>query len=165
MPVVLFAITLCLTALTSLASAQSNALFLDAGGAGGYYSLNLQLAVKSSQDINLLARTGLTVNHLLDFERKLNPDFLINAGTHLTYGSKHRAELAAGILMGSFAVAEPNAKTRDWSISPFAELGYRLEPPDKRFIFRIYYSPYLKRFNNLVHWGGIGFGYKLGTHE
>ena len=62
---------------------------IDAGGIGGYGSLNYERTFFSKKDIFISFKTGFSLYRFKDFERKLNPDLLFP--TSLQAGLKHKS--------------------------------------------------------------------------
>jgi len=138
---------------------SKNTVSLEVLGAGGYYSLNYQRTVVNKERRDIGLRGGIAVYHLRDFQRKFNPDFILPVAVTMHWGEKHQLEMVLGQSLGFIVVLAPDMeKERDTSASLFGEIGYRYHKTGGRFMWRIYYNPYVLRYQELRHWYGLGFG-------
>ena len=144
-------------------SLSKHAIYLDAAGPGGYWSLNYEYTIHLKSPLRLSPRIGFSTLHLNDFTQSFNPDLIFPVGAHLTYGNKHRAELGVGETLSS--VVRFDATSLD--VKRFLELhtyfvvGYRDQPPSGGILLRAFYSPILELNQRYRHWGGISIGYSV----
>ena len=75
----------------------NNATYLEIGGPAGYGSLNYERILVLKKKISLIARCGLSVNHIRDYTNKINPDILIPFSLGACYGSTHKIEAGLGL--------------------------------------------------------------------
>lgn len=139
-----------------------HAVYAEAGGAGGYFSLNYERLLKPLKtNLLLLARGGIGTLNRRDYNGKLNPDLLIPLGIHLIYGKKHRIETGVGetitrIVRHSEALQRPKASA---GFNTWLYLGYTYRANKPGFMIRIAYTPILELNRYFRHWGGLSLGY------
>ncbi len=163
----LLVLVVLLTA-SNLAFSQSkykNGVFLELGGASALYSINYERQFYKGFTGRIgLAYISNTVTVPVLFGKVFgskNHHLEISAGaTYLNYRTQHydylnvlyREETNNGIMLTAFA-------------------GYRYQKPDKRFFFRIGFTPIWRRFysedkyddepTNFIPWGGMSVGYRF----
>ena len=136
-------------------------IYLEAGGYGGYGSINYELPITVVERVNISARLGLGSYHIKDFSNSINPDILIPLGINAYYGRKHHIDMGIGQTISSIIYAdktsyEPNRKT---TFSTNMSLGYRYQKEDGHLMFRVAYTPILENNSDFRHWGSLAVGY------
>ncbi len=129
-----------------------NSVYVELGGAGGVYSFNFDY--RTSKEIGF--RIGLTAWSIVT-AFPITVNYLV--GWHA-----HHIELGMGAVVGfvsltggdSFLANGPStgAQALWWE----GTIGYRYQPDDGGFVFRIDYTPILEP-QRVYSWGGISFGY------
>ena len=137
---------------------------LEAGGIGGYGSLNYERLFLSRDKYQLSYRVGFSFFRFKDFEREFNPDLLIPFSIHFIkrYNS-HAIVFGLGQTVSSIVKASSDfsSKVRKTSLNPSFILGYRFQKINKPFSFQINYTPVFQQGERFRHWGSIGFGYSF----
>lgn len=133
-----------------------NSMFLELGGNGAIYSVNYEYLLNDN--------TGLRFGGMASPADKDDSDdntSIFTFTTMLNYlagSGKHRQEMGVGAL---FALASDDFK----GVEQFdgrgaygtATIGYRLQPPDGGFVFRIGFTPIMSA-DGVLPWFGISFG-------
>ena len=137
---------------------------LDAGGIGGYGSLNYERTFFSKKNYFISYKTGFSFYRFKDFERKLNPDLLFP--TSLQAGLKHKSHhaiLGLGQTISSLVQASDDfsSKIRNNSLSANFIIGYRFQKAGKPFSFQISYTPLFEHYDRFRNWGSLSFGYSF----
>jgi hypothetical protein len=141
-----------LTAFAGDSTAYKRSLFFEAGGNGGVYTLGYErkLGRQESRKFNMCL--GLAV--------------LPTSGTSVTLAhtinvivgkTKHKAEAGTGYMLAI------SLGGKGGTLRGTFRLGYRFEPPGKRYYLKFAYTPFYSVIYNFQweHWGGIAFGYYL----
>ncbi len=140
-----------------------NTLYLEGGGAGGFYSINYErLLFSKPPQWRVAARLGISSYHWRDFTRKVNPDVVLPAGIQGSYGNRHRLEVGLG---HSFATLVKASKTdftpqRSLTHHGYVLLGYRLQ--FRRWFLAAGYHPLWEWYRTWRHWGRLAVGYSFG---
>ena len=129
-----------------------DAVYIELGGSGGLYSFNFDYRI--SKEIGF--RLGFTAWSIVT-AFPITVNYLV--GWHA-----HHIELGMGAVVGfvsltggtSFLGNGPStgAQALWWE----GTIGYRYQPDDGGFVFRIDYTPLLEP-KGIYSWGGISFGY------
>ena len=149
-------------AIDSTAKAASeparNALYVELGGAGVFYSINY--------DRHLVGRL-----HLRGGYATLSNNYWLNGRVHmvpvqLTFVSNatHGLELGAGATFvkdngASGLELDSKHETSDSEIAASFVVGYRYQPIENGFLFRIGFTPFVGSNGRFIPSGGISFGY------
>ncbi len=139
-------------------------IVLDAGGIGGYGSLNYERAFLLKKKHLLSYKVGFSFYRFKDFERKLNPDLLFPISIQYNRKFKnHRAFLGLGQTVSSIVKisSDFSSKVRKNRLSLSYIIGYRFQKDNKPFSIQINYTPILEHYKTFHHWGGISFGYSF----
>lgn len=159
----IISLTLILLLTSVPASAQSandadghfslNAVYVEALGVGGFYSLNYERRI--SEIISL--RGGFTAwNGLVGFPLMVN-GLLGQDGDYF--------EIGVGLVPGYTPISLLSSRsfiirgTGNEVVYGTATLGYRYQPHDGGLLFRISFTPIFERHNTFMSWGGISAGY------
>lgn len=141
---------------------SSNLLYIEAGGAGGYWSLNFEKIVFQKNMFSLSPRIGVSSYRILDFAQQINPDVLIPFGIQAHFGKNHK--LSIGIGKTYSTIVRINRFTFDTerksSFSTNFSLGYRYFPVTKKGLFLgLHYSPIVEFNKYYRNWYAFSFGY------
>lgn len=134
---------------------------LEAGGLGGYGSLNIERNLDSLGKFVLIGRVGLSTYHLFDYQNRLNPDIIIPVSVHVGLGERNQVIGGIGasyskLLEYHLAEKQPAA---DHSIHFYALIGYRIHPRRSKLFYSISATPIIS-FNHPIRlWGSLAFGY------
>ena len=137
------------------------AITLEAGGLGGYGSLNIERNLDSLGKFGIIGRVGLSTYHLFDYQNRFNPDIIIPVSLHLGLGERHQFIGGIGasyckLLEYHLAEKQPAA---DHSIHFYALIGYRIHPRRSKLFYSISATPIIS-FNHPIRlWGSLAFGY------
>ncbi len=137
-----------------------NVVFVEAGGIGGYGSLNYERALVQRNRFDFNFRAGVSTYHIKDFTNKLNPDLIFPLSISAMYGHNHHLEIGAGKVLTSFTYfnEETGGPGRQLRTNNNVFVGYRYERDEGGLMFRVTYSPL---FTEDVRWtwGGVSIGY------
>ena len=116
--------------------------YLEAGGFGGFGSLNYEHLVFTANNFQIGTRLGLGFNRFKDFRNKFNPDLAFPIGVCFAYGTKIKGEIGLGTTYTNIvhAGADLNVE-RSSEIHGNLLIGVRFQKRDKGALFRIGYSP------------------------
>lgn len=123
-------------------------------GSGGLGSVNFEHQVMDKDAVDLYMRYGFS---MAPIDKNNGTALIFPVMTHATFfKGSHKLDTGAGL---SFTVT---TKGSFFSRLPLC-LGYRLQPEEKRFFFRVAYTPIVSYLFNFQweNWGGIGFGFKI----
>lgn len=138
-----------------------NFIYLEAGGVGGYGSVNYERNIYQAYKSAIGFRIGLSTYSLRDFTNRFNPDLVTPISINATYGGTHKIEYGVGktlsnIVQVDFDSFEPK---RFYDCHTQLSIGYRYQKNEKGFLFRLMYTPIVMFNKYYQHWGGISFGY------
>lgn len=145
-------------------SFPKHSIVLEAGGIGGYGSINYERAFYLKEKHLLSYKVGFSIFRFKDFERDLNPDLLFPIS--IQYNRKfnnHRSFLGVGQTVSSIVKASSDfsSKVRKTRLSLSYIIGYRFQRDNKPFFYQISYTPIFEQYKTFQHWGGISFGYSF----
>lgn len=153
----------------SLLSAQEkdeqeaiNLVYLEAGGFGGFGSLNYERLVFTKDYFQVGSRLGLGLNRFKDFRNKFNPDISIPIGVNFAYGTRIKGEIGIGTTYTNIVHAGPSLGVeRSSEIHGNLLIGVRFQKRERGALFRLGYSPIFEKFSKIRHWPYISFGWSL----
>lgn len=135
-------------------------IFIEAGGVGGYGSLNYERKAVRFGRFDLDLRVGLSTYHIKDFTNSFNPDITVPLVISALYGRNHHIELGAGQVYSScvYFDGESGKAERQLRSNHNVFIGYRYAKESGGFMYRITYSPL---FTEDVRWdwAGVSIGY------
>jgi hypothetical protein len=142
---------------------RRNAIFLEAGGLGGYGSINYEKLILHKNLLMSTIRVGISTYHFVDFTNKFNPDIILPVTINVMYGEHHKIELGIGntfssVVRAGFPTMEPK---RTLEFNSLLSIGYRFQKNTGGLIYRCAYTPILEFNDNIRHWLGISFGYSF----
>lgn len=76
---------------------RRNIVFIEAGGLGGYGSINYERLFYTKMKTDFLARIGLSTFNIYDFTNNINPDLLVPLIITGMNGCNHKLEYGIGI--------------------------------------------------------------------
>jgi len=143
-------------------SIPKNTVYLEAGGTGGYGSLNYERLLPFKNNFHITARIGFSTIKIKDFNQKLNPDVLIPIGINAFYGLNHKIQIGFGQVFANTVRANLQGETvRQTNLHTYFTIGYRYQKESSRFLFGINYTPILEFQETFRHWGGLTIGYSF----
>ncbi|MBK7031060.1 MAG: hypothetical protein IPH45_18480 [Bacteroidales bacterium] len=87
---------------------KQNMIYLEAGGMGGYGSINYERFVFIRQHLAFSVRAGFSTVHWRDFTNTINPDLLFPIAINACLGNDHKLEMGIGQTFTSIIQASPN---------------------------------------------------------
>jgi hypothetical protein len=136
-------------------------IYLEAGGAGGYGSLNYEKLCYHNKNFLLSLRAGVGTYRLEDYTAKFNPDILFPFAINACYGRDHKVELGVGQTLA--AIVQPRGTDfkpkRLMSFHSNFSIGYRYQKNKNGLFFRCAYTPVIEFNRYFRHWAGISIGY------
>ena len=142
-------------------------LALEAGGMGGYGSLNYILQTPLAQKWDAELRAGLSSYRLKDHYTSFNPNVIIPVGARLVYGKKHCLSLGLGLIFTSTPtqLASDMVKARQNAFHNGFSVGYRVYSKSRKTHFYVEYSPILEETVRFKQWMCLGFAWKFKSKE
>lgn len=139
---------------------SKNNIFIEAGGPGGYGSINYEYLFDLNQKIKFSGRVGLGTYKIIDFKNSFNPDITMPLSVSCFYGGNHNLELGIGETFSSIVyVNSPTFEvSRSTMLNTFFILGYRYQKEINGLMFRIAYTPVLEQNVLFKNWLGISIG-------
>lgn len=139
-----------------------HAVYLEALGAAGLGSVNVEQVVLSGDRWSVGARVGAGTIHLRDHERSFNPDLIAPIGLFGTWGGRLSAEVAAGAAITSMTYPDPETfgVERRTELQAWSSIGCRWTKREGGLLLRIAYTPLLE-FGRVRHWGGLSIGFSF----
>lgn len=139
-------------------------IVLDAGGIGGYGSLNYERPFWAKQDFFLSYRVGFSMYRFRDYERKFNPDLLFPITLQVGWRFKsHQVVAGVGQTISSIVQASSDfqSKERNNGLNANFIIGYRFQRIGKPFSVQIAYTPLFEHYARWRQWGSLSFGYSF----
>ena len=141
-------------------STRLHSVFAEIGGVGVYGSVNYERIFPLSDKWKLGARVGLSTLKFIDFNGKFNPDLILPLGISAIFGQTHCAEVGIINVLTGINEFEDDLE-RTWSSNGSALIGYRYNAKRNPLYYKCFYSPMLIRYEQIIHWGGLGIGYRF----
>lgn len=140
---------------------HKNILHIEAGGMGGYGSLNYEREVPLARLFTLSGRIGISTIRIYDYTRKFNPDLLFPIAINGYYGKDHKLQLGFGQLISSGVRASHTDGTpkRASNLHTSITLGYRYKKDAGRLVLGISFTPILEFQETIRYWGAVTVGY------
>ncbi len=135
-------------------SQKRNYLSFEALGSGGFGSLNFEHQLFEGNFTDVHFRSGLS---FFPIDKNNGTAIVFPLMIHGIFGEK-KHKLDVGIGQSLSVTTRGSLFLR----MPFS-VGYRIEPDEKRYYFRVSYTPIISYIYNFQweNWGGLTFGYKL----
>jgi len=128
---------------------KNNSVYLELGG-NFLYSLNYENLIQTSKSMRIAVGSGL--EYLPDIEvdgTKTNHVFCLTPSVNFLFGkTSHKLETGVSLFVPMLVGA----------ILPSARLGYRYQPVNGGFLFRIAFTPMVSH-SSVIPWAGISVGY------
>jgi len=149
--------------LSSYAFGQTSkyAATIEAGGIGGYGSVNVEYTLDSIGKLALTGRIGLSTYHLFDFKNSFNPDIIVPVSIHAAIGKRHQFIGGVGASFSSMPEqhASANQLQPDLAFHLNALFGYRLHAKNRNLFYSILFTPFKSPNHPVRVWGAISLGY------
>ncbi|MBK7130422.1 MAG: hypothetical protein IPM74_10225 [Crocinitomicaceae bacterium] len=133
---------------------KRSGIFLEIAGSGGLGSINYERDFWQTKNTMFLWRAGFSVAPI---DKNNGMGLVFPLMIHTSTG-KSAHKLECGLGQGITVTTKGN-----FFILTTASFGYRFQPADKHFYYRVTYTPlisYLFDFQ-VQHWGGISIGYSF----
>lgn len=140
---------------------HKNIFHIEAGGIGGYGSLNYEREVPLPGLFTLSGRNGLSTIKLYDFTNKLNPDLLFPVTINGYFGNDHKLQVGFGELITSRVQASHTDGTpkRETNLHTCITIGYRYKKDAGRLVVGISFTPILEFQETFRYWGAATVGF------
>jgi len=137
-----------------------NIIHAEAGGIGGYGSLNYERVVPLPGLFSISGRVGLTTVRVYDFINRFNPDLLFPVTINGFFGKDHKVHVGFGQLIANTVRANHTggSPTRETKLHTHFAIGYRYQKADGRLILGLSYTPMIEFQENYRHWGALTVG-------
>ncbi|WP_133122133.1 hypothetical protein [Brumimicrobium salinarum] len=114
---------------TDSTNVNKNFLHLQAGGVGGYGSLNYERLFPLKNDFSIGGRIGLSTLRINDYTTQFNPDLLIPMSLKLLFGKEHKVLIGAGQLFSNTVNASQltGQPKRETHFHTHLLIGYRYQ--------------------------------------
>jgi hypothetical protein len=138
-------------------------IYLEAGGMGGYGSINYERFVFIHQQLAFSVRSGFSAIHLRDFTNAVNPDVIFPIAMSAYLGKDHRMVMGIGQTFTSIIHANPYdfKPLRTTEMHTNFILGYRYQKQSGGIIFQLAYTPYIEQNRRFRNWAGFSVGYSF----
>lgn len=170
----IFIVLLCLQAKaqTETSSSFKNAIFVEAFGQGLHTTINYDMRIKKGTQDGLGFRIGaggiFTGTSDADAGPVVNGVLAFPFGLNYLIGKK-RSSIEAGLgLTPHYAKTDIHSPTKPriveengWSTNGYLNLGYRFQPMDNGFMFRLNWTPVISSTGLLAQNFGISAGYSF----
>jgi len=141
----------------TVAPARDNAAYVELLGSGGLYSVNYERALTPSVRVRVGAAAWTAESFWSDAKTRLRTFPLM---LHVVPGrGSHRLEAGIGVLPG---YRDHDFGASGGFVSLIASVGYRYEPPQRRFIFRTGFTPFYGFGEPSIAYPDTGFLPSLG---
>ena len=140
---------------------SQNILYIEAGGIGGYGSLNYERIIPVEKILKIGVRIGLSTYNLTDYTTKFNPDIIIPIAITGLYGNNHKIVFGFGQTISNIVKANhSNWKIeRKSNIHSNFTIGYRYQKERGGIMVSCNYTPIIEFYKSYRHWAGISIGY------
>lgn len=141
----------------------ANTIYLEAGGAAGYGSLNFERILFHQHGFSLSGRIGCGTYRLKDYTTHFNPDVLVPLTIQACYGNDHKIECGAGqAITSTVQAARTDFKPeRSIGLHTIFSIGYRYQKNTNGLFFRCAYTPVIEFNRYFRHWAGLSLGYSF----
>ena len=138
-----------------------NIIHAEAGGIGGYGSLNYERMFLLPELFSASARIGLSTVRINDYTTRFNPDLLIPLTINGFYGKSHKIHLGFGqLITNTIRSNHTDGKPiRDTNLHTHFAIGYRYHKDGGRLVLGISYTPMIEFQETYRHWGGVTVGF------
>lgn len=121
-----------------------NAVYLELGGNGGLYSVNFDRRVADALAVRVGIATWSTEDLFLGDEAEVSIVSVPVTVSWVPAASSRGVEVGGGVLLGNRSREEPfeGGETSAGFVSLTGILGYRYQPADGGFMFRIAFTPF-----------------------
>lgn len=144
---------------SSISFSQKNKnVFFELAGSGGFGSFNYEKTFLEKEKINYTWRTGISVTPI---DKNNGIVFIFPVTANVLFGkTKHKLELGLG--QGISVTTKGSFFTLG-----LLTAGYRYAHPDKKWFYRITYTPLVSYIFNfqIQQWAGISIGYVINKNK
>lgn len=146
---------------TEKTAINKNIIHAEAGGIGGYGSLNYERMIDLPGLFSLSGRVGAGTIRIYDFTSAFNPDLLFPVTVNGFYGKDHKIHLGFGQLIANtiHASHQDGNPIRETNLHTNFAIGYRYQKPSGRLVLGISYTPLIEFKQNFRHWGALTVGF------
>lgn len=164
----IFFLALLLWSLPSISQKDSSwqsSVYIEAGGAGGIASFNLEHYSFEKENMSIGARFGLGTSRLRNFQDEFQPDFYVPFGifTEIKVIKKRTnplfVYLGAGLIYASTVqVNDEFEPQRVIKLNSYFQAGATYVISN-RLLLRLSYSPIISRGYGFNHWAALSIGH------
>jgi hypothetical protein len=148
------------------AKSANNAIYLELGGSGVIYSVNYERMISKMgvrAGFSYLSVNGAAVSGGSVSSAKVSATGVPLTMSYLGIGGNNKLELGGGVLFEKFsgqASWGPGQDVKAGAVVPMATfiMGYRYQPRNGGFNFRIAFTPVYHPDLGFWPWGGMSFG-------
>src|SRR5690554_1191337 len=139
----------------------NNLVHVEAGGIGGYGSLNYERVFPLPGLLSLSGRIGVSTIRLKDFTNNFNPDLLFPIAINGFYGKDHKIHVGFGQLISNNVSAnhDNGMPKRETKFHTHFAIGYRYQKDGGRLILGLTYTPMLEYQEKYRLWGALTVGF------
>jgi hypothetical protein len=140
---------------------RKNIVHLEAGGMGGYGSLNYERIFSLPGLFSASGRIGFSTIRIFDYTNRFNPDLLFPIAVNGFFGKVHKLHLGFGQLIANTTRSNITNGTpkRVTNLHTHFAIGYRYQKNDGKLIFGISYTPMIEFQETYRNWGAMTIGY------
>lgn len=138
-----------------------NIVYLEAGGIGGYGSLNYERIIPIKAKLKIGLRIGVSTYNLTDYTADFNPDLILPIAVNLLYGNNHKMIVGLGQTISNIIQANPEnwEPERKTNFHANFTIGYRYQKAQGGIMISCSYTPIIEFYNVYRHWAGLMIGY------
>ncbi len=142
-------------------STSRHLVLIEAGGSGGYGSLNYEYLLKEVKSLTFSARIGLSTYHLSDYTHTVNPDVIMPLAIYAYYGNQHHIDIGIGQTLSSVVYADGSTyePSRIVQFHTNLSLGYRYQNNEGGMVYKVAYAPIIENNSSLRNWASFSVGY------
>ena len=144
---------------------KQHSVVLEAGGSGGYWSMNYQYLSKKTRHIYMTL--GLSVVRLNNFNGNFDPSMILSTSAGVLLGPGHH-KLDLGVsysVLSEVMATESFEPKREYRLNGGMYVGYRYSDPERNWFLKVYYLLVWKELYTfppqVENWGGVGVGYSF----
>jgi hypothetical protein len=150
-------ITIVFLSITATAQTGAKSVYVELGGAG-IASVNYDMRIlKKEKGLGFRVGVGKFFSPLAE------SSLLVPLGLNYLFGKDdgNFIEIGAGVTLAPYRNYFTD-NSIDFSSSFYhAYLGYRFQPKNSGFLFRVGITPIFDKYSFVPYWAGISFGYKF----
>lgn len=132
--------------------------FLEAGGAGGYYSLNYSPKFYDADQFEIRGRIGGSIMKFIGPDQRFSPQLNIPIGTQFLFGKQFRIETELGMCYSTDKRFIESQISRHHALHGYMSIGGTYSTISGIY-FGVYYTPIFENFNQYRTWASIRIGF------